>query len=362
MRILQIAPPWFAVPPTGYGGIERVVANLVEGLVAAGHDVTLLASGGSRTTARLWTVFDEPPSRAIGCPAHEITHWMRAHAARDEFDVIHDHSSIVGAALAAVGGGPPVVHTLHGPWEPHIAAAYHALPPGLHIATISADHARRAPRGLDVEIVHNGIDLAGFPFRDTPDPQGYFAFVGRANPDKGPDVAIRVARQLGRPLRMALKINEADECRYFDDVLRPMLTDADVELLLNGSAAQSAAILGGAVATLAPLAWDEPFGLVLAESMACGTPVVAYDRGASGEIVVDGDTGFLVAPGDVDGLCTAAEKVTELSRLACRRRVAEQFSDAAMVAGYTALYERVIGRSHPQILRVASRMLSNMRN
>jgi len=360
MRILQIAPPWFAVPPCGYGGIERVVANLADGLVAAGHDVTLLASGGSQTTARLWTVFDEPPSRAIGCPAHEVTHWMRAHAARHDFDVIHDHSSILGAALAAVGDGPPVVHTMHGPWEPHIAAAYRALPAGLHIAAISADHARRAPRGLDVEVVHNGIDLGRFPFRGTPDGQGYLAFVGRANPTKGPDVAIRVARHLGRPLRMALKINEPDECRYFDEVLRPLLAD-DVDLVLNGTASQSAAVLGGAVATLAPLAWDEPFGLVLAESMACGTPVVAYDRGAAAEIVVDGTTGFLVAPGDVDGLCIAVDKAADLARSACHRRVADHFSASAMVARYSDLYERVTGRQHPQILRVASRMLASVR-
>lgn len=361
MRILQIAPPWFAVPPTGYGGIERVVANLADGLVAAGHDVTLLAAGGSRTTARLWTVFDEPPSRAIGCPAHEVAHWMRAHAARHQFDVIHDHSSILGAALAAVGGGPPIVHTMHGPWEPHIAAAYRALPSGLHIAAISADHARRAPQALDVEVVHNGIDLSRFPFHGAPDRQGYLAFVGRANPDKGPDVAIRVARRLGIPLRMALKINEPDECRYFDEVLRPLLIDADVDLVLNSSAAQSAAVLGGAVATLAPLAWDEPFGLVLAESLACGTPVVAYDRGAAGEIIDHGGTGYLVPPGDVGGLCTAAEKAGELSRSACRRRVAEHFSATAMVARYVALYARVVGRPQPQILKVASRMLSGVR-
>jgi len=361
MRILQIAPPWFAVPPNGYGGIERVVANLTDGLVAAGHDVTLLAAGGSHTTARLWTVFDEPPSRAIGCPAHEVAHWMRAHAARDEFDVIHDHSSILGAALAAVGGGPPVVHTMHGPWEPHIAAAYGTLPSGLHLAAISADHARRAPRGLDVEVVHNGIDLSRFAFREAPDRHGYLAFVGRSTPDKGPDTAICVARRLGVPLRMALKINEPDECRYFDEVLRPLLIDADVDLVLNCSAAQSAAVLGGAVATLAPLAWDEPFGLVLAESMACGTPVVAYDRGAAGEIIADGTTGFLVPPGDVEGLCRAVENAGQLSRSACRRRVADQFSASAMVARYAALYVRVVGRAQPQILKVASRMLSGVR-
>lgn len=361
MRILQIAPPWFAVPPSGYGGIERVVANLADGLVAAGHDVTLLASGGSRTTARLWTVFDEPPTRALGCPAHEITHWLRAHAARDEFDVIHDHSSIVGAAVAAVGGGPPVVHTMHGPWEPHIAAAYRALPPGLHIAALSADHARRAPRGLAVEVVHNGIDLTRFPFRGTPDRQGYLAFVGRANQDKGPEVAIHVARRTGRPLRMALKVNEPAEFRYFDEVLRPLLTDGDVDLVLNGSAAESAALLGGAVATLTPLAWDEPFGLVLAESMACGTPVVAFDRGAAAEIIEDGATGFLVAPGDADGLCTAVGKVDGLDRAACRRRVADHFSASAMVSRYAALYARLIGRPQPQLLRVASRMLAGVR-
>jgi glycosyltransferase involved in cell wall biosynthesis len=362
MRILQIAPPWFAVPPEGYGGIERVVAILADELVAAGHDVTLLASGGSRTDARLWTVFDTPPSRAIGSPEHEIAHWMRAYEARDEFDVIHDHSSIVGAALAAVADGPPVVHTMHGPWHPHVAAAYRALPPRVHVVALSRDHAGRAPRGVGVRVVHNGIDLTQFPFRETPDASGYLAFVGRANPDKGPEVAIRVAQRLGRPLRMALKINELNECRHFDEVLRPLLGHADVDLTLNGSAAQSATVLAGAVATLAPLAWDEPFGLVLAESMASGTPVVAFARGAAGELIADRRTGVLVAPGDVDAFCAAVEVALELSRDACRRRVEERFSAAAMVASYGRVYGQVTSRHHlPTLRAAASRVLSGVR-
>jgi glycosyltransferase involved in cell wall biosynthesis len=361
MRILQIAPPWFAVPPEGYGGIERIVAILADGLVAAGHDVTLLASGGSRTDARLWTVFDEPPSRALGSAEHEITHWMRAHAARDEFDVIHDHSSFVGAALAAVADGPPVVHTVHGAWHPHIAAAYRALPPRVHLVALSEDHAARAPSGLELHVVHNGIDLTQFPFRETPDPAGYLAFVGRANPDKGPVVAIRVAQRLGRPLRMALKINEPNECTYFDDVLRSLLTDADIDLTLNGSAAHSAAIMAGAVATLAPLAWDEPFGLVLAESMASGTPVVAFDRGAASELIAQRRTGMLVAPGDVDAFCAAVNGAVALPRSACRRRVEERFSASTMVASYARVYAQVAARTQPPFLRAASRVLSGVR-
>jgi hypothetical protein len=168
MRILQVAPPWFRVPPVGYGGTERVIAILADGLVAAGHDVTLLASGGSRTSARLRSVFDEPPSQALGCPACEISHWMGAYRLRNEFDVIHDHSSVIGAALAAVADGPPVVHTVHGPWDPPIAAAYDALPPSLRIVAISRDHARRAPSGLDVDVIHHGIDLARLPTATSP--------------------------------------------------------------------------------------------------------------------------------------------------------------------------------------------------
>lgn len=361
MRILQIAPPWFAVPPVGYGGIERVIAILADGLVAAGHDVTLLASGGSRTSARLCSVFDEPPSRALGCPAHEIAHWMAAYRSRNEFDVIHDHSSVVGAALAAVADGPPVVHTVHGPWEPPIAAAYDALPPRLHIVAISRDHARRAPSGLDVDAVHNGVDLAGLPFRAAPDADGHLAFVGRATPDKGPETAIEVARRLGGRLRMALKINEPDECTYFDDVIRPRLAHGDVDLVINGSAGQVGAVLAGAAVTVAPLAWDEPFGLVLAESLACGTPVAAFTRGAAGEIVDDGVTGVLVAPGDVAGLCAGVETAMGMSRRTCRERMKRRFSAEQMVARYQALYRRVVRQDTPPMRRRATRVLSTLR-
>ncbi|HEX6257586.1 MAG TPA: glycosyltransferase family 4 protein [Euzebyales bacterium] len=361
MRILQVAPPWFAVPPVGYGGIERVIALLADGLVAAGHDVTLLASGGSQTSARLWSVFDEPPSRALGSPAREITHWMRAYGSRNEFDVIHDHSSIVGAALAAVADGPPVVHTVHGPWESPIAAAYHALPPGLHIVAISKDHARRAPSGLHVDVVHNGVDTVRLPFRAAPDADGHLAFVGRANPNKGPDTAIEVARRVGRRLRMALKINEPDECSYFDDVIRPLLARADVDLVVNGSAGQAEEVLAGAAVSVVPLAWDEPFGLVLAESLACGTPVAAFARGAAAEIVDDGVTGVLVAPGDVAGLCAGVETATGMSRKACRERMDRRFSAEHMVARYDALYQRVVRQDMSSVRRRATRVLSTLR-
>ncbi len=363
MRILQIAPPWFTVPPSGYGGIERVVVQLTDSLVDAGHEVTLLASGGSRTKAELWSVFDVPPSRALGDPAHEITHWMRAYASRFAFDVIHDHSSIVGAALAAVAGGPPVVHTVHGAWEPHIAAAYRALPRGLHIVAISKDHARRAPAGVAVaDIVHNGIDPERFPFTAEPRTDApYLAFVGRASPDKGPDVAIRVAGRLGRRLRMALKVNEPGECDYFERQLRPLLAYHDVDLVLNGSAGQSTEMLANADAVLAPLAWDEPFGLVLAEAMATGTPVVAFERGAASEIIADGVTGFLVRPGDLDGMCDAVIACKAVSRRDCRDRVERLFSTAVMVNRYEALYERVTSRREPQLRRMARRMLAGVR-
>jgi glycosyltransferase involved in cell wall biosynthesis len=313
--------------------------------VDAGHDVTLLASGGSRTRARLWSVFQQPPSEQLGDVYVDVPHWMRAYRTREQFDVLHDHSGIVGAALGALVSGPPVVHTVHGPWAPHVAVAYLSLPPTLNLVAISHDQARRAPEGLRLAaVISNGVDVTSFPFRADPRTRGgYLAFVGRANPDKGPDVAINVARRLKRRLVMALKVNEPPEERYWDRVLRPLLDGVDVDVRMNSSAKDAADVFAGAEATLVPLSWDEPFGLVMAESMACGTPVVAYARGAADEIVAHGETGYLVEPGDIDGLCDAVARVPDLSPWACRTRVRQLFSAQTMVDAYEALYERLLG-------------------
>jgi glycosyltransferase involved in cell wall biosynthesis len=345
VRILQIAPPWFCVPPIGYGGIEQVVAVLADGLVEAGHDVTLLASGGSTSKAKVFSVFAEPPSSEIGSSVYELTHVMAGFGRRHEFDLIHDHSGFAGAAFGAFLDGPPVVHTLHGPWTPTTQGFYRQAA-GVHLVGISADQRSRAPIGVAVDsIVHNGISMTDHPFRPAADPRSYLAFVGRANAEKGPEVAVRVARRTGQHLKMAVKVNESAEQRYWERVVAPLLVGGDVEVVLNGTKRDAIEIMAGAEATLFPISWPEPFGLVMVESMAVGTPVVGYANGASTEVVDSGKTGILVKPGDIDGLCAALAAAPRLDRKQCRLHVEQRFSSGAMVAGYEAVYQRLV-RTH----------------
>lgn len=342
MRILEIAPPWFTVPPTGYGGIEQVVAQLTDGLVDAGHEVTLLASGGSTSKATVQTVFDVPPSAELGSTCHELIHVVAGYHDRDTFDVIHDHSGFTGAAFGALLGGPPVVHTLHGPWVPEVEVFHRAIGNALHRVAISEDQRSRAPEGVTVgHMVHNGISLTEHPFRAEPDADRHLAFVGRANVEKGPEIAVRVAGILGRHLKMAVKINEPAEHRYWDEHVAPLLVGADVEVVRNGTKQDAIDIMSGAEATLFPIAWPEPFGLVMVESMAVGTPVIAYAAGASLEVIDSGRTGVLVPRGDLDAFVAAVRTASSFERAACRAHVVEHFSSAAMVAGYEAVFAAV---------------------
>jgi glycosyltransferase involved in cell wall biosynthesis len=340
LRILQIAPPWFPVPPSGYGGVEEVVAQLTDGLITTGHEVTLLAAGGSRSRGRLWTTFAEPPTDHLGDVGIELAHALRGHRRGREFDVIHDHTR-AGAALGAMPGGPPIVHTLHGRWTPTNTILYRELARAVALVAISHDQAARTPDGIGLSgVVHNGIDVSRYPF--VPDKGDHLAFLGRASPDKGPDLAIEVAKRLGRPLRMAIKVNEPDEHAYFREVLTPLIADADVELVRITSPDEKAEFLATAAAVLFPIRWPEPFGLVPLEANACGTPVVAFANGAVPEIVEDGRSGFLVAPGDLDGFRRAVERVDELLAADCRTNVAERFGAERMVRGYLRLYERLV--------------------
>jgi glycosyltransferase involved in cell wall biosynthesis len=340
VRIAEIAPPWFTVPPVGYGGIELVVSLLTDRLVDRGHDVTLFASGGSRTKARLVTPLLDPPDPALlGNLWFDTFHVASAYLEiADEFDVVHDHSGIVGPTLGALRHGrPPVVHTLHGPWTEPSRRLYRLLDRYVHLVAISAAQRDDNPDIRYAGVVHNGIDLDQYPLVEKKD--DFLVYIGRANPDKGPTLAIEVARRAGLPLAMVVKKSEPFERAYWDEIVAPMLHD-EVEVYESISHARKVDLLGRARAEVFPIQWPEPFGLVMVEAMACGTPVVACPAGAAVELVDEGVTGYLRE--SIDGLVEAVGAVDRCSPEACRARVSKNFSADVMVTGYERIYESVV--------------------
>jgi glycosyltransferase involved in cell wall biosynthesis len=337
MRIAIVAPVWFPVPPTGYGGIELVVSLLADGLVEAGHDVTLFASGGSRSRAKVVSPMPEPPDpRELGNAWYDGFHALSVYLQVDGFDVVHDHAGIVGPICGAMlDGRPPVVHTLHGPWTTASRLLYSIA--GRHVHLVAISEAQRAdnPDVPYLGTVYNGIDLTSYTYRENK--EDVLVYIGRSNPDKGPREAITIARRAGLPLQMILKRSEPPERAYFEREIEPLLA-SDIELHESVSHETKVEMLGRACAMVFPTRWPEPFGLVMVEAMACGTPVVTTNWGAAPELVADGVTGFC-RDGD-DELVASIGAVGELSPARCRARVEELFSAEAMVQGYEAVYER----------------------
>ena len=339
MKILLVAPPWLPVPPPAYGGVEWVVSGLADGLIAAGHEVTLVASGGSETTARLESAFDQPSFQRLGDARIETIQALTAYRHRFDYDLIHDHTAAVGPALAAVAEGPPVIHTLHLAWLPEQIQLARLVAPPVRLVAVSHDQASRAPHDIPINaVVHNGIPVDRYPYRA--DKNDYLMFVGRANPEKGPVEAIAVARRLGRTLVMAMKINERSEHHYWEEVLQPLIASkpAGIEVVWNPYHERKAELMSRAAAVVMPIRWPEPFGLVMPEANACGTPVVVFGEGAAPEVVADGTTGFVVPPGDLDAFCAAVERAGDIDPRQCRRHVEERFSVERMVAEYEFVY------------------------
>ncbi|MCC6382351.1 MAG: glycosyltransferase family 4 protein [Dehalococcoidia bacterium] len=344
LRIGLIAPPWFAVPPKGYGGIELVVSYLADGLVERGHEVTLFAAGGSATRARLVTPYGEEQAPLIGDAFVEARHLLDAYACWQDFDVIHDHTLL--GLLAGAQLPLPVVHTIHGPVTDRVGPLYERLAHGVELVAISENQRSTLPPGVDATVIHNGIDTDSIAFREQPGGD-YLVFVGRMSPEKGVAEAIDIARAAGMPLLILAKINEEPERRYYQEVVLPRVAGGDVEVLEHASPQQKFRAYRGALATLFPIQWPEPFGLVMIESMATGTPVIAMRRGSAPEVIEDGVTGFLCD--SLDEAVDAVSRVRELSRLACRERTERLFNARSKVAAHEELYWSLVSRSVPPL-------------
>jgi len=349
MRIAQISPLFEAVPPKLYGGTERVVWNLTEELVAMGHDVTLFASGDSVTSAKLEPVWPKAirldPSIRDWIAAYML---MLEHIYRraGQFDILHFHIDYFPFSLFK-RQPVPFVTTLHGRLDlPEFAHVYNAFP-DVPVVSISDSQREQLPR-----LGWVGTVLHGVP-RDLLVPQpverGYLAFLGRISPEKGLDKAIRIAATAGVKLKIAAKVDKADQ-DYFEQAIRPLLAHGNVEFIGEINDQQKPAFLSGARALLFPIDWPEPFGLVMIEAMACGTPVVAFNRGSVPEVLEDGLTGFVVE--DERSAVAAIGKLGELDRARVRARFEQRFTARRMAEDYLDIYDRLIDREGQKLRAV----------
>ncbi|MFN2467171.1 MAG: glycosyltransferase family 4 protein [Gaiellaceae bacterium] len=342
LRIALISPVWYPVPPTGYGGIEWIVALLADGLVEVGHEVTLFASGDSRTKATLSAVYERAPSDLIGQSLPELHHALACYERAGDFDIVNDHSGLPAAALGGVVS-TPVVHTIHGPLDAIGGVIYEQIArvsPNVGLISVSLNQRKPKPHLPWTANVLNAIDFSLYPCE--PHRGEYLLFLGRMSRDKGCHRAIDVAVQTGLPLKIAGKLREQKEHEYFRELVEPHLNEK-IEYLGEVTHGEKVELLQDARATLFPIEWEEPFGLVLIESMACGTPVIATRWGAVPEVVEHGVSGVIVD--HYRDMPAALELADRLDPLECRRYAEERFATGRMVADYVRAYRDAIARA-----------------
>ena len=339
MKIAQIAPLYESVPPQYYGGTERVVSYLTEALVQQGHEVTLFASGDSLTQARLVAACARSlrlDDHCIDQLAHHIVLLEQVFQQAHAFDILHFHIDYLHFPLS-VRQGTPHVTTLHGRLDlPDLVPVYQTFP---SVPVVSISNSQREPlpwlhwQGT----VYHGLPTDLYTFQETPGT--YLAFLGRIAPEKGVDQAIGIAQQVGMPLKIAAKVDRVDR-EYFQEVIRPLLDNTLVEYVGEIGDNDKGAFLGGAYALLFPIAWPEPFGLVMIEALACGTPVIAYRHGAVPEVLEDGVTGWIVE--EFEAAVEAVARVSTLSRSRCRQVFEERFSACRMAQDYVRIYQQLL--------------------
>jgi glycosyltransferase involved in cell wall biosynthesis len=351
MRIAQVAPLTEAIPPKLYGGTERVVSWLTEELIQLGHDVTLYASGDSHTSAKLVA----PWPRALRLDgtvrdpnALHMTMLEQVLRHAEEYDFIHFHLDYYPFSLFS-RQPTPFVTTLHGrldlPEHQPMFSTFSHIP----VVSISNAQRRPVPNANWVRTIHHGLPAQSLVPQESS--HEYFAFLGRIAPEKRVDRAIRIAQGCGVPLKIAAKVDKADR-DYYDESIRPMMNGPGIEYIGEITDGDKASFLSGAKALLVPIDWPEPFGLVMIEAMACGTPVIAYNRGSVPEIVEDGVTGFVVE--DEQSAIGAAYRLPELSRAKVRERFEQRFTARRMAQDYLSVYRSLMGAESPHLTVVAS--------
>jgi len=354
MRIAQLAPLYEDVPPTAYGGTERVIANLCDGLTASGHEVTLFATGTSRTQAALEPVVSGPLRDCMtAAEMMEVGPHLHLRMLADvyeraaEFDVIHSHADLWTLPFVRSVATPTVL-TLHGRLD--LPSARRLLPLYSEVSLVSiSDHQRLALDGLGVRwaaTVPNGLDLDDY-HRCERSAGTHLAFVGRLCPEKRPDLAVEIAHRTRRQLQVAAKVDPTDE-EYFAESIKPLFDEHDVKYVGEVGEQRKPAFYAAAAATLFPSDWPEPFGLVMIESLAAGTPVIALRRGAVPEVIEHGVSGFICD--DVDEMVAAVDRIGELDPAACRRR-ARDFGADQMCARYQSVYADALSRLHTSVVR-----------
>jgi glycosyltransferase involved in cell wall biosynthesis len=342
MRIGLIAAPWIPIPPSGYGGIERVLDSLARGFTAAGHEVVLAAASDSTCPVPLAPGMRPSEPAELGLSLSELSHAIRAYEGLgQDVDIIHDHT-LAGPLLARRASAAPVVTTIHGPLMQSSADLYRAMATDTAIIAISRDQASLVPDVPITRVIHHGMDVASVPVGSGQG--GYACFVGRMCPDKGVVEAIQIARQAGIPLRIAAKIREGAEVEYFRSVVEQML-GTNEEFLGEIGDADKYRLMGEAVALLNPIQWHEPFGLVMIESLSTGTPVVGTPIGSAPEIVDDRKTGYLAV---TEELHTMLPLAASLDRSQCRERALKLFSTERMVRNHLDLYAKIVGNSQAE--------------
>jgi glycosyltransferase involved in cell wall biosynthesis len=339
MRILQIAPLAERVPPVRYGGTEAVVGLLVDGLVQAGHEVVLWASGDSLTLAELRSVYLHglrlDPAVADPHP-YEWVHVVEAIRDAHEFDIIHNHDGERVMALAGLVA-VPMLTTMHCLIEPDTKFVWERYR-GYFNTISQAERATIPP--LDgarfAGVVYNAVDVASFPFRAQK--EDYLLFIGQIASIKGAHLAVEVARRLGKRLVIAGKIDPHNR-HYFAETIEPYIDGKRIQFL-GEVGYEKRELYANARCLLMPISWEEPFGLVMAEAMACGTPVIAFNRGSARELVVDGETGYIVR--DVDEIAAAVGRLDRLDPHRCRKHVEANFDVPIMVQRYLEIYHRIL--------------------